>query len=189
MSTTGQDLAAQVEQLTAFGCQRIFQEKMSGVDNKRPELKKAIAWLRDDDVLVVTRIDRLARDTRDLLNIIHEVKERGAQFRSLNESLVNTSSEVADVVIAVLGLVAKLERQSILARTAEGRARAKAAGRSLGRRWSLTADQRQELRVRYHVGNENIPKLAKSYNTTTTTIWRALHELVDTEDQSNASAS
>jgi DNA invertase Pin-like site-specific DNA recombinase len=177
VSTVGQDLTAQVEQLTALGCKRIFQEKLSGVDNKRPELRRTLEFLRDGDVLVVTRIDRLARDTRDLLNIIHEAKQRGAAIRSLGESLIDTAGDFAEVVIALLGVVAKLERQSILARTAEGRLRAKAAGKSLGRRWKLTEVQRNELCHRYRVGNESIPKLAASYNTSTTTIWRVLRSL------------
>ena len=176
VSTIGQDLSAQVEQLEAIGCFKIFQEKLSGADDNRPELRRALDYLRDGDTLVVTRIDRLARDTRDLLNIIHTARQRNAAVRSLAETIVDTSSDFADVVIALLGVVAKLERQSILARTAEGRARAKAAGKSLGRRWSLTQHQREEIRQRYRIEGRSIPELARSYNRSTTTIWRVLRE-------------
>jgi DNA invertase Pin-like site-specific DNA recombinase len=93
---------------------------------------------------MVTRIDRLARSTRDLLNIIHDVKEAGATFRSLAEPWADTSSELIEIVLAVFGLSASLERKAILARTSEGRARAKAAGKSLGRRPKLTVQQQRE---------------------------------------------
>jgi DNA invertase Pin-like site-specific DNA recombinase len=176
VSTLGQDLTAQIEQLQAANCIRLFREKMSGIDNKRPELRRAINYLRDGDVLVVTRIDRLARDTRDLLNIIYEIKQQGAALRSLAEPVLDTGSDFAEAVVALLGVVAKLERQSILARTAEGRARAKAAGKSLGRKWSLTEHQRREVRRQYWAKEATIPKLAMLFNKSTTTIWRTLNE-------------
>jgi DNA invertase Pin-like site-specific DNA recombinase len=83
VSTTDQDHASQVEQLTAAGALKVFSEKASGKDAERVQLKKAIAALDAGDVSMVTRIDRLARSTRDLLNIVHDVKQAGATFRSL----------------------------------------------------------------------------------------------------------
>jgi DNA invertase Pin-like site-specific DNA recombinase len=144
VSTEGQNLDGQLDQLGAAGAVKVFQEKQSGASSDRPQLKKAIAALDAGDVLMVTRIDRLARSTRDLLNIIHDVKQAGAAFRSLAEPWADTSSELAEFMLTILGAAAKLERATILARTGEGRARAKAAGRSLGRKHKLTLDQRKK---------------------------------------------
>jgi DNA invertase Pin-like site-specific DNA recombinase len=147
VSTSDQDHAGQVEQLKAAGAVKIFAEKMTGTTAARPRLKKAIAALDSGDVLLVTRIDRLARSTRDLLNIIHDIKQTGATFRSLAEPWADTSSELAEFMLTVIAAIAKLERATILARTAEGRARAKAKGQSLGRPFKLNAHQKAEARA------------------------------------------
>jgi DNA invertase Pin-like site-specific DNA recombinase len=141
VSTADQDHAAQVDQLTAAGAAKVFSEKISGAITERPQLGRAIAALDSGDILMVTRIDRLARSTRDLLNIVHEVKQAGATFRSLAEPWADTSSELAEFMLTILGAAAKLERATILARTAEGRARAKSQGRSLGRKPKLNRAQ------------------------------------------------
>jgi DNA invertase Pin-like site-specific DNA recombinase len=144
VSTEGQNLDGQLEQLRDAGAAKVFQEKISGAGADRPQLKKALAALDAGDVLTVTRIDRLARSTRDLLNIIHEVKQTGASFRSIAEPWADTSSELAEFMLTILGAAAKLERATILVRTGEGRARAKAAGKSLGRKPKLTTQQQRE---------------------------------------------
>lgn len=144
VSTEGQNLEGQLEQLGQAGAAKVFQEKMSGANADRPQLKKVVAALDAGDVLMVTRIDRLARSTRDLLNIIHDVRQAGARFQSLAEPWADTDSELIDVILAVFGLAASLERRAILSRTSEGRARAKAAGKSLGRKHKLSAQQQRE---------------------------------------------
>lgn len=103
VSTNGQDLAQQLAQLEAAGCTKIYREKISGASAERPQLKRAIGALDPGDVLMVTATDRFARNTRDLLNILHAVKEAGAGFRSIAEPMVDTTSQFADVIIAVLG--------------------------------------------------------------------------------------
>ena len=85
VSTDGQSLAAQHSQLHAAGCDKIFAEKISGAITNRPELNKALAELQDGDVLLITRLDRLARSTRDLLNILDTIAKAGAGFRSLSD--------------------------------------------------------------------------------------------------------
>ena len=114
VSSTGQDLAPQVAQLLAAGCAKIYQEKASAASAERQKLKRAIGALDAGDVLMVTATDRLARNTRDLLNILHAVKEAGAGFRSIAEPMVDTTSQFAEVVIAVLGIAASWERQRIV---------------------------------------------------------------------------
>lgn len=141
VSTNGQDLANQLTQLAEAGCTKVFQEKVTGAHSERPQLRKAIAALDQGDVLVVTATDRLARNTRDLLNILHDIREAGAGFRSIAEPIVDTTSEFADVIIAVLGIAASWERARIVERTTTGRAQAKARGVKFGRKVSLSRVQ------------------------------------------------
>jgi DNA invertase Pin-like site-specific DNA recombinase len=153
VSTTGQDLAQQLAQLTAAGCVKIYREKISGATAERPQLKRAIGGLDDGDVLMVTATDRLARNTRDLLNILHAVKEAGAGFRSLAEPMVDTTSQFAEVIIAVLGIAASWERERITERTAAGRVQARARGVKFGRKTALTPHQQAEALDRLAAGD------------------------------------
>src|ERR671934_1552773 len=118
VSTRDQDLAAQDADLIAAGCAKVFKEKISGAKTDRPELAKAIRRLESGDVLVVTRLDRLARSTRDLLNVLDEIGKRGAGFRSLRDSWADTTSAHGRLMLTVLGGLAEFEL--INARTGEG---------------------------------------------------------------------
>lgn len=175
VSTGAQDLAAQVAQLHAAGvsAERIFQEKVSGTTAERPQLRRALKTLGEGDSLVVVAVDRLARDTRDLLNILHDVRQAGAGFRSLGEPLVDTTSELAEVVIAVLGIAARWERSRMIERTAIGRGHAMAQGVKFGRKPKLTPLQQREIRERLAAG-ESQRQLARSYNVGVATIARLL---------------
>lgn len=153
VSSNGQDLAQQLAQLDAAGCTEIYREKVSAATAERPQLKRAIGALDAGDVLMVTSTDRLARNTRDLLNILHAVKEAGAGFRSIAEPMVDTTSQFAEVVIAVLGIAASYERQRITERTAAGRVQAKARGVKFGRRAALTPHQQTEALQRLAAGD------------------------------------
>jgi len=153
VSSTGQDLEQQLAQLDAAGCTKIYREKASAATAERPQLKRAIGALHPGDVLIVTATDRLARNTRDLLNILHAVKEAGAGFRSIAEPMVDTTSQFAEVIIAVLGIVASWERQRITERTAAGRVQAKARGVKFGRRPALTPHQQSEALQRLAAGD------------------------------------
>ena len=153
VSSTGQDLAQQLAQLDAAGCTKIYREKVSAASAERPKLKRAIGALDAGDVLMVTATDRLARNTRDLLNMLHAVKEAGAGFRSIAEPMVDTTSQFAEVIIAVLGIVASWERQRITERTSAGRAQAKERGVKFGRRSALTPHQQSEALQRLAAGH------------------------------------
>lgn len=153
VSSNGQDLAQQLAQLDAAGCTKVYREKISGATAERPQLKRAIGALDAGDVLMVTSTDRLARNTRDLLNILHAVKEAGAGFRSIAEPMVDTTSQFADVIIAVLGVAASYERHRITERTAAGRVQAKARGVKFGRRAALTPHQQSEALQRLAAGD------------------------------------
>ena len=146
VSTDAQLLDAQVAQLTGAGAKRVFREKVSGAKRDRAQLARLLDQLGPDDVLLVTRLDRLARSTRDLLNILGTVVERGAAFRSLADAWADTTTAHGRLMLTVLGGLAEFERELIRARTGEGRARAKAEGRSLGRKFKLTPHQQKEAR-------------------------------------------
>jgi DNA invertase Pin-like site-specific DNA recombinase len=171
VSTNGQDLSAQDAELMAAGCAKVFKEKLSGAKTDRPELAKAISKLEPGDVLVVTRLDRLARSTRDLLNVLDEISKRGAAFKSLKDSWADTTNAHGRLMLTVLGGLAEFERELIRARTGEGRKRAKARGVRFGRPRKLTPHQRQEALQRLHAG-ETMADVARSFAVDGSTISR-----------------
>jgi DNA invertase Pin-like site-specific DNA recombinase len=138
VSTDGQTLDAQVAALKAAGAEKVFSEKQSGAKTDRAALAKALAALASGDVLVVTRLDRVARSTRDLLNVLATVAERGAGFRSLSDQWADTTTPHGRLMLTVLGGLAEFERSLILARTGEGRTRAMARGVRFGRKPKMT---------------------------------------------------
>jgi len=171
VSTRDQDLASQLDELKAAGCGNIFKEKASGAKSDRPELAKAIRRLEHGDVLIVTRLDRLARSTRDLLNILDAVGKAGAGFRSLKDAWADTTTPHGRLMLTVLGGLAEFERELIRARTDDGRKRAKARGVKFGRPKALTAHQRQEVIQRLSEGAVQAD-LARSFNVSQATISR-----------------
>jgi DNA invertase Pin-like site-specific DNA recombinase len=132
VSTDGRTLDAQQSALREAGCEKIFSEKESGARTDRPQLAKAIATLRDGDTLIVTKLDRLARSTRDLLNTLDGIGKACASFRSLGDPWADTTTPHGRLMLTVLGGLAEFERHLILARTSEGRKRAQARGARRG---------------------------------------------------------
>src|SRR5712672_1181775 len=171
VSTRDQDFAGQVAELTAAGCAKVFREKASGAKRDRAELTKVIAKLEVGDVLAVTRLDRLARSTRDLLNVIESISSRGAGFKSLKDVWADTTSPHGRLMLTVLGGLAEFERELIRARTGEGRKRAKARGVILGRKPKLSPHQRREALARREAG-EVLTDIARTYNVSHSTISR-----------------
>ncbi len=171
VSTRDQDLGSQLADLRAAGCGNIFKEKASGAKTDRPELAKAIRRLEPGDVLIVTRLDRLARSTRDLLNILDAVGKAGAGFKSLKDAWADTTTAHGRLMLTVLGGLAEFERELIRARTDDGRKRAKARGVRFGRPQALTAHQRKEAIQRLAEGAVQAD-LARSYGVSQATISR-----------------
>jgi DNA invertase Pin-like site-specific DNA recombinase len=171
VSTYGQTLDTQLEQLRAQGCAKIFREKVTGARADRRELLKLLRATNPGDVVTVTRIDRLARSTFDLFAIVKQIVDAGAQFRSLAEPRADTATSTGRLMIAVLGGLADVERDLIRTRTAEGRSRAKARGQHMGRPPKLTPQQQKEARRRRAEG-ATFKELAKSYNMGRATISR-----------------
>src|SRR6516162_5270783 len=171
VSTRDQDLAAQEAELMAAGCAKVFKEKVSGAKTDRAELAKLLRRIEAGDVLVVTRLDRLARSTRDLLNVIAALTERGAGFKSLKDTWADTTSPHGRLMLTMLGGLAEFERELIRARTGEGRKRAKASGVKFGRPSALTANQRQEAIQRLAQGAAQVD-VARAYGVSQATISR-----------------
>jgi Site-specific recombinases, DNA invertase Pin homologs len=171
VSTDAQDLTSQLAELKAAGCEKVFREKITGATADRPQLKKMVATLVPGDVVIIPAVDRLSRDTTDLLVIAREVQKAGAGIRSLAEPFLDTTSDFAEIVFAILGVAAKLERRRIIERTARGREDAKAKGVKFGRKPKLTAHQQREARARLAAG-ETQRSVARSYNVSQATISR-----------------
>ena len=172
VSTDGQSVAAQVAALQEAGAGKVWREVASGARTDRAQLRRAIAALEPGDVLMVTRLDRLARSSRDLLNTLATITGKGAGFRSLGDAWADTTTPHGRLMLAVLGGLAEFERELIRARTGEGRARAKARGRSLGRPHKLTPHQRREAIRRRESGTESPAEIGRTFNVSAATISR-----------------
>ena len=161
VSTDGQDLATQHELLKAAGAQLVFSEKQSGIKTDRAALARLMASLEPGDVVLVTKLDRLARSTRDLLNTLATIGEAGASFKSLGDPWADTTTPHGRLMLTVLGGLAEFERHLILSRTNEGRVRAKARGVRFGRKPKLTKHQQAEALARIARG-ETLTAIARS---------------------------
>jgi DNA invertase Pin-like site-specific DNA recombinase len=171
VSTDGQSLEAQQAALKAAGAERIFSEKISGAVTDRKALAHAIKALEIGDVLQVTRLDRLARSTRDLLNILDTISKAGAKFKSLADAWADTSTMHGELMITILAGLATFERHLIRARTDEGRKRAQARGIKFGRPLKLTRYQIEEALARRQAG-EALMDIGRSYGVSHSTISR-----------------
>jgi DNA invertase Pin-like site-specific DNA recombinase len=171
VSTDGQTLDAQEAALKAAGAEKVFAEKISGAVTDRKALAKAIADLNEGDVLLVTRLDRVARSTRDLLNVLASISEKGAGFRSIADPMIDTTSPHGKLILAVLGALAEFERSMILARTADGRKRAQARGVRFGREPKLSEFQIREALARREAG-EPLMDIGRSYGVISTMLRR-----------------
>lgn len=171
VSTDGQSLDAQLEQLRRARCSKIFKEKVSGARSDRAQLARLLKTLRAGDLVIVTRLDRLARSTRDLLNVLATMADAKAGFRSLSDAWADTTTAHGRLMLTVLGGLAEFERELIRQRTGEGRARAKARGARFGRKPKLTPHQRHEAIARRTAG-ELLTDIARSYNVSHSTISR-----------------
>jgi DNA invertase Pin-like site-specific DNA recombinase len=171
VSTDGQTLASQDAELMAAGCAKAYAEKVSGARTDRPELGKLLKRVEAGDLLMVTRLDRLARSTRDLLNILHALAEKGAKFKSLHDPWADTTTPQGELLVTILAGFATFERHLIKARTDDGRKRAQARGVRFGRPRKLDQHQRQEA-LRRLANGESLVDVARTYGVDPTTIGR-----------------
>ncbi len=178
VSTKDQSLDIQIKQLGDAGCTKIFREKVSGANaDNRSQLQKMLRSVQSGDVVIVARLDRLARSTRDLLAIVDELTSRGAKLRSLAELWCDTTSDLGQLVLTILGGLAQFERSLIMARTQAGIAKAKENGVEFGRPQRLNARQKQIIAERYTKG-ETIAQLAAEFECGIATIHRAIYSTI-----------
>lgn len=173
VSTQGQDLEQQKCRLLALGCGRIFEEKVSGAERDRPQLSKMLDHLRSGDIVVVTRLDRLARSTTDLLKIAELLQGKGAGLRSDAEPWADTTSPSGRMILTVFAGIADFERSLIIERTSHGRAAAKARGVRFGPKPSLTKSQVDHARELINSGRP-VAEICKLFGVHRATIYRAL---------------
>jgi DNA invertase Pin-like site-specific DNA recombinase len=171
VSTDGQSVAAQVAALTAAGADKVFREVASGAQTDRAQLRRALAALDTGDVLLVTRLDRLARSTRDLLNTLATITGKNAGFRSLGDAWADTTTAHGRLMLTVLAGLAEFERELIHARTSEGRKRAQADGVKMGRPPKLDPFQQREALKRLKAG-ESAAAIGRTYGVHRSTIER-----------------
>jgi DNA invertase Pin-like site-specific DNA recombinase len=171
VSTDGQTLDAQLHQLQQAGADKVFSEKVSGAKEDRQQLAKVLSVLSNGDVLIVTKLDRLARETRNLLNVLKVVEDKGAKFKSLHETWADSTTPIGKVVTTILACIAEFERNRIIERTSEGRARAKVNGVKFGPKFKLTSHQREQA-IRLRNEGKSLTDIGKLFNVSYQTIGR-----------------
>ena len=172
VSTEDQNLDIQTHALKQAACQKTFQEKLSGSHRQRPELAKLLDQLRDGDTVVVWKLDRLARSTRDLLDIADAIAKAGAGLKSLCEPWADTTSAAGRMVLTVFAGIAEFERALIIERTGTGRRAAMKRGVRFGRPASLSADQ-SALAKRLLDEGKSAKEVAATFGVNRSTIYRA----------------
>ena len=170
VSTSDQNLDAQLDQLREAKAEKIFEEKITGTKRTRPQLDALLSQLRKKDVVVVTKYDRLARSLKDLLEIVETIREHGAGFRSLAED-IDTTTSAGRLVFHVFASIAEFERDRISERTKEGLAAARKRGRVGGRPPALSPDQKTEVR-RMRRDGRSIPEIARLFKVSQMTVRR-----------------
>lgn len=172
VSTDDQTLDAQIDALADAGAERIFKEKKTGSSRQRAELERLLEQLRADDVVIVTKYDRLARSLRDLIEIVELIREKGAGFRSLGED-IDTTTPAGRLVFHVFGSIAEFERERIVERTKDGLAAARKRGRIGGRRPALNPEQREAVRHMRDNEQRSLAEIARLFGVSKQTVMRA----------------
>ena len=179
VSTPEQDLALQQKAPREAGCTRVFSEKISGIKDTRPQLARLMKAIEHGDVVIVARLDRLARSTLHLLRTVDAITKAGAQFRSLADTWCDTTTAHGKLLLTVLAGLSEFERSLIVSRTQAGILRARELGVQFGRKPKLNTKQRQIIAERYQ-GGETMAALARDFRVSEPTVWRALRGIVET---------
>jgi DNA invertase Pin-like site-specific DNA recombinase len=171
VSTIEQNLDLQLQALKKAGCRKIFREKASGANRHRPEFQRMLDQIREGDVVVVWKLDRLARSTRDLLETMETIRETGTKFQSISEPWADTTSHAGKMIMTVFAGIAEFERDLIRERTGAGREAAKRRGVRFGRPRKLNSEQEQLVRRLLDEGKP-VRELAKTFEVHIATIYR-----------------
>lgn len=170
-----QSNAAQAAALKKAGCRRVFEEAASGGRWDRPALQEMLRQLRENDVVVVWKLDRLSRSLKDLLHIMERIEAAGAGFRSLTEA-IDTTTPAGRMMMQMVGAFAEFERAMIRERTSAGLAQARAEGRIGGRRRKLTDRQRAEIAESVLSGRRSAAEMARLFGVSQPTVSRIVAE-------------
>ena len=179
VSTSGQNLDSQRDQLKQAGCEKTFEEKLTDADRKRPQLTRMLRELEKGDTLIITSLDRLARSTHDLFEITKTLEDDGVNFRSLREPWADTTSSMGKFLLTVFAGLSELERSLIRDRTEEGRIAAKKRGVKFGRKPKLTSHQQEEV-ARMLKDGMGIRAIARHFNVGVATIDRVKNSEIAT---------
>lgn len=171
VSTTGQNLDGQIKRLKEVGCKTVFEEKISGARKDRPELEKLLAQLRPKDTIVVCKLDRFARSTKHLLEIVETLREKKADFYSIGEPWADTTSHAGKMIMTLFAGIAEFERDLIRERTGAGRKDAMKRGVKFGRPRKLSTEQRK-LALRLVEEGQSVREIAKTFDVDRSTIYR-----------------
>ena len=175
VSTRSQNLESQCDQLKSAGCGRVFSDEYSGKTSRnRTKLNAMLDYLRKNDVVVVTQLDRLSRSMMDLLTLVEDIHERGAELRSLKENLDTTTSS-GRLIFRVMGVLAEYEREIIRERTLEGLAAARRRGRVGGRPPVLDSHQRDKVLEMRRDGS-SLRDIARTFKVSVGTVTRVLRQ-------------
>ena len=175
VSTTDQKLEAQRDALTREGCKQIFEEKMSGAKKERPELERCLEQLREGDTLVVTKLDRLGRTVKQLVELIDQFKKRGIHFKCLDDP-IDTTSSTGTFFFHVMGAFAELEKNLIRERTSVGLSAARARGRTGGRPETISRDKKEEAYRMYCENNKTVAEIAELLGLSRMSIYRHIQK-------------
>lgn len=176
VSTKEQNLSLQIDALKKEGCYKIFQERVSGSKTDRLELRNMIDQLREEDIIVIWKLDRLGRSLRDLVNLIKEIQDKGAGLKSLHDS-IDTTTAHGKLVFHIFASLAEFERDIISERTKAGLASARARGRVGGRPKGLSKEARDKaiiVETLYKQGNMSIAQICKHVNIVKSTFYNYL---------------
>ncbi len=173
VSSTGQDLAVQLERLEGASCEKVFKEKRSGVDAGRPELKRCLEYLREGDTLLVTKIDRLARSTSDLYRIVSHLNEKGVAFKVTDDPAIDTTSRTGKLVMGILALIAEFENDIRRERQMDGIAKARERGVKFGRKLQLVPERVRQIKKLRAAGN-TVPDIIRQTGLSKASVYRAL---------------
>jgi DNA invertase Pin-like site-specific DNA recombinase len=170
-STLEQNLDLQLRALEKAGCKKVFREKVSGSNRERPQFQRMLDQIRSSDTIVVWKLDRLARSTRDLLETIEAIREAGGKFRSLSEPWADTTTHAGKMIMTIFAGIAEFERALIRERTSAGRDAARKRGVRFGRPRKLSVDQEQLAR-RLVLEGGSVSDVARTFNVHLATIYR-----------------
>jgi DNA invertase Pin-like site-specific DNA recombinase len=173
VSSTGQDLAVQLEKLEGASCDKVFKEKRSGVDAGRPELKRCLEYLREGDTLLVTKIDRLARSASDLYRIVSQLADKGVSFKVVDDPSIDTSSRTGKLIMGILALIAEFENDIRRERQMDGIKKARERGTRFGRKPLLIPETIQQVR-KLRKSGKTVPEIMRQTSLFKASVYRAL---------------